>query len=1228
MSRQSSYHVPRIMSLVIAVFITITAAVSSAPLRRLLAADQPLSIIASATGPDVSRLVLLDQAPLALLNGQHLMRYKAIDSDTGEIVSVTFDGGRVINEPLERAVAAAQWRAQHGALTPALVHQLSTLRLDSTLNVVVWLKASVRAPALPDYRPSTADHRSVLAMNQAEIFKARNVAVLKDQLAPIQSRFLAQLGARGIAARYASDIAPLIYLANLTRRQVEDLARLPDIDAIYPVPRNSGPALNVARPAQNANLINSVGYNGAGVKVSVTEGQRAYGLNPFLSIAAFYDATQPAEAHPTGVAGIIRSTNVPYTGLANGVTLYNANGSVSDLGVMIAAIDWGAITATVVNNSWYWDAGDATFTALDRHMDYLVRYNTNFIVGAAGNFGNGCQNPIGFTTPYVTSPAKGYNVITIGNYDEHGTLGWADDTMEPCSGFGDPGADITGTVHAKPEVAAIGTNITSTVISTNTATAVGQLSPATGTSYATPMVSALAADLIQADPNLATRPEALRSIIMATALHNIEGDSRFSDKDGAGGIDATAAIATVERGNWDSREISDTTTFPITFTQFVYKGERARFIINWLANPTSDYLTTSLPVDLDLTALRADSATVITTSASLNNNFEVVEFVAPASETYQFRVTRAGAWTGDSTRLGSAWWRGLDRLLPDTGYVRSKATPLGHHFAVYPLDWTPADRWRAFGVRSIGSTHDLELYSRAWFDDPGPRVKLAESHAVTGSVNIIVVDGNHWPAANQEQYVVRHVDGNGGYAVSWSNLGQNLVGLGSTGPYTLTQNEVVKVFDAYFDANQLRQIALVPTANNQSDLGLMLFKSVAANPATWVGARGGQVAKADTSTLPSATETLRYTHAFTTADDLGLVAFSNSTAPAEFYLRVTLDQVISFNPITNTVFGAPPFSITATASSGLKVTFTSSTLTCAVTPDGIVTIVSAGFCTIIAAQPGNDGYNTAQATQTFTIAKAAQVITFGPLPNKVFGDPPFVVTATASSTLLVTFTSLSPDCSVNAGAVVTLLGAGTCTLAAHQAGNANYQAAPTVTQTFTIARAPQSITFQPAAELDYSLKPLPITATASSGLIVTITTTSTACVALPNGDVMSIQVGECTLTAHQAGNANFLRAPDVTRTISIIRAAQTINFAPIANKALSDSPFVITATATSGQVVTFTTSSAVCAVSLDGVVNLSEQGLCAIMAHQAGNDLFYPAPAVEQSFSIGHLVYLPVTFKR
>jgi hypothetical protein len=98
--------------------------------------------------------------------------------------------------------------------------------------------------------------------------------------------------------------------------------------------------------------------------------------------------------------------------------------------------------------------------------------------------------------------------------------------------------------------------------------------------------------------------------------------------------------------------------------------------------------------------------------------------------------------------------------------------------------------------------------------------------------------------------------------------------------------------------------------------------------------------------------------------------------------------------------------------------------------------------------------NLPNATQNFTLTvqKANQAITFGPLANKTFGDASFMVAATTNASgLSVTFSSGTPaTCSVT-GSTVALLAAGTCTVNADQAGNANYNAAATVAQSFTIA---------------------------------------------------------------------------------------------------------------------------------------------------------------------------------
>ncbi|MBL8513085.1 MAG: CHRD domain-containing protein, partial [Betaproteobacteria bacterium] len=99
--------------------------------------------------------------------------------------------------------------------------------------------------------------------------------------------------------------------------------------------------------------------------------------------------------------------------------------------------------------------------------------------------------------------------------------------------------------------------------------------------------------------------------------------------------------------------------------------------------------------------------------------------------------------------------------------------------------------------------------------------------------------------------------------------------------------------------------------------------------------------------------------------------------------------------------------------------------------------------------------NPPAATQNFTliVQKANQAISFGALANKNLGDAPFTVSATTNAAgLSVSFDSGTPaTCSVS-GNTVTLIAPGICTVNANQAGNANYNPAATVAQSFTIVQ--------------------------------------------------------------------------------------------------------------------------------------------------------------------------------
>jgi hypothetical protein len=146
--------------------------------------------------------------------------------------------------------------------------------------------------------------------------------------------------------------------------------------------------------------------------------------------------------------------------------------------------------------------------------------------------------------------------------------------------------------------------------------------------------------------------------------------------------------------------------------------------------------------------------------------------------------------------------------------------------------------------------------------------------------------------------------------------------------------------------------------------------------------------------------------------------------------------------------GDPPFSIAATASSGLQVFFAVSGP--ATLNSNLVTLLGSGTVAIMAWQPGNSNFNAAALVQRgFNVSGIPQAITFGPLSQQGVGDAPFPLGATASSGLPVSFAIVSGPATLG-GSIVTLTGWGTVVVRASQAGNAIYAAAADVVQSFFV----------------------------------------------------------------------------------------------------------------------------------------------------------------------------------
>lgn len=897
-------------------------------------ADGPAGQLARHLSLPADSLHNVIQQTGTLVDGTRVTSIKGQRRSDNAIIGVDLVNGHPVDLGQLRIRAETNWRAVNGALSPALVEAMTDDPGAQALgDLAVWYRhRPLERPDAPAafptseqgssadpgatgndaaWPPKQGDHDphpdlvripiDLLAQGQEQLAAANGrhhawTQTVRSALAEDRAQALAELAAADVPVLYASDLVPLIVIRP-DRDALLRLAHRPWVERIEVATGAAPPSLSIAREAQNVVPVNDLGYTGLGVRVAVAENGRIFGENPWLEVADYrFNNPNNHDFHATAVAGLIASRAPSQTGLARDVELYSAP-YCSDVSVPAscnghAGTDWAATHARVTNHSHGNGAGhdNGVFQTFDRQLDWIARFIGVLPVVSSGNFGApGC----GFTySHWVNSPSRGYNAIAVGNYNDSNTVSWDDDAMVSCSSYVDPTGDNALGSHAKPEVAAIGDGTITLTNSTNP----GQFALFGGTSAAAPMVSATAAMLIQAKPELDGQPAAIKAIVMASALHNIEGDPRLSDRDGAGGINGTSAIAVAERGHFDYGGL-DALDLPKTYLIPADAGERVRFVFNWQSNPNGGYSLDRLPADIDVRAFRGDGTTQVAVSQSFNNPFEIVEFTAPAREIYVIRVELYQTWTGAATRYGAAWWRGVERLAPSAFFPNNPntPTPLGHHYTLVPTALPPSNFWRGVALRPNSADYDLRLWNHSPFGNPAGREAVASSVLSSNQVDYILVDGNHAAASTIEHHQVYRHGGSGAFQINPAKHGHLIAtdNDGTLGPFSLSATQAVFLADIRFDQRSMRRIRVRPAAGNNNDLVLALHRSQQATQSSWTQARNQAVVVGDSGGAGAA-ESLRFRHDGTVDDWLALAVVNKGyNTTASFYLDVTPSALFS-----------------------------------------------------------------------------------------------------------------------------------------------------------------------------------------------------------------------------------------------------------------------------------------------------------------------------------------------
>ena len=169
-------------------------------------------------------------------------------------------------------------------------------------------------------------------------------------------------------------------------------------------------------------------------------------------------------------------------------------------------------------------------------------------------------------------------------------------------------------------------------------------------------------------------------------------------------------------------------------------------------------------------------------------------------------------------------------------------------------------------------------------------------------------------------------------------------------------------------------------------------------------------------------------------------------------------------------------------------------------------------------------------------AKANQTITFGPVPTITVGSTGlFSATGGASGNPVTFSTTTSTVCTTSGtnGSTVIGVSAGTCTIAADEAGNGNYNAATEATQTFSVGKGNQNIFFSNIPPITLGGTGTLAAVGGASGNPVVFSSQTTNVCTLSGSTLTGKSVGTCSISANQAGNANYNAAQQVTTSFSV-----------------------------------------------------------------------------------------------
>ena len=342
--------------------------------------------------------------------------------------------------------------------------------------------------------------------------------------------------------------------------------------------------------------------------------------------------------------------------------------------------------------------------------------------------------------------------------------------------------------------------------------------------------------------------------------------------------------------------------------------------------------------------------------------------------------------------------------------------------------------------------------------------------------------------------------------------------------------------------------------------------------------------------------------------------YFTAATPVSYVLTISkASQKMSFGTLASKTFGDASFAILANATSGLPINLVSTDNSIISLAGNIATINGGGTCSIKAFQVGNNNYLASDTiSQTITIAKKTQSITMDSIAIVAFGAYDIVPTVKTESNGTVNLSSNNSAVATIVNGKIHIVGVGTATITATQIGTNNFLSA-TTSRIIKVGKNQQSITFTTPNIKSFSDSSFVLDGISSSGLPISYTSSNSAIATISNDTVVILSSGKVTITAKQAGNANFEAASDVIRTLSILPSDQYITFNSIDTVNFGQTSQIIpVAIASSELPVSLTSYNLSVAKIVNGKIEIVGAGSSIILATQIGNTNYNQAASIKQ----------------